>query len=101
MIIIIINNNIIIIVVIIINNNNNNKAIVGIRTLEKSGDRMRHLSRFWDSAFRYLNVRWNTLSSVHTSPFGIGTKKDPSGLLMHLLTSHENSFLEHKPSSEM
>ena len=36
--------NIIIIIVIIINNNN--KAIVGLRTLEKSGDRMRHLSRF-------------------------------------------------------
>ena len=36
--------NIIIIIVIIINNNN--KAIVGLRTLEKSGDRMKHLSRF-------------------------------------------------------
>ena len=43
---------IIIIIIIIIN-----KAIVGIRTLEKSGDRMKHLSRFSDSAFRNLNVR--------------------------------------------
>ena len=33
---------IIIIIIIIIND----KAIVGIRTLEKSGDRMKHLSRF-------------------------------------------------------
>ena len=35
-----------IVIIINNNNNNNNKAIVGIRTLEKSGDRMRHLSRF-------------------------------------------------------